>query len=132
MGAIELFPRYWKLKFYGEKMNAQLFAQQAESVIKEAKGNVVKVIIESGLLTDSEISLATTIACESGANFVKTSTGITGGGATENAVKIIKENLSNGAEIKASGGIKTKEDALKFISLGATRIGTSSGVEIIK
>ena len=105
---------------------------EIESVIKEAKGNVVKVIIESGLLTDSEIALATKIACEAGANFVKTSTGITGGGATENAVKIIKENLSQGAKIKASGGIKTKEDALKFISLGADRIGTSSGVEIMK
>ena len=105
---------------------------EIEKIVGVAKGNVVKVIIESGLLTDEEIKTATKLACEAGANFVKTSTGITGGGATENAVKIMKENLSNGAEIKASGGIKTKEDALKFIALGATRIGTSSGVEIVK
>jgi deoxyribose-phosphate aldolase len=105
---------------------------EIEKIIEVANGNVVKVIIESGLLTDEEIKTATKIVCEAGADFVKTCTGFTGGVATENAVKIIKENLSQGAKIKASGGIKTKEDALKFISLGADRIGTSSGVEIMK
>ena len=106
--------------------------EEIKSVIKSASGNLVKVIVESGLLTDAEIETATKIVCRAGADFVKTSTGFTGGGATENAVSIMKENLSGKTQIKASGGIRTREDALKFINLGATRIGTSAGVEIIK
>ncbi len=106
--------------------------KEIESVIEASNGNVVKVIIESGLLTDDEIKTATQIVCKAGADFVKTCTGFTGGVATENAVKIMKENLSGKTLIKASGGIKTYEDAVKFIKLGASRIGTSSGVEIMK
>lgn len=104
---------------------------EIEKIIEVANGNVVKVIIESGLLTDEEIKTATKIVCEAGADFVKTCTGFTGGVATENAVKIMKENLSGKTLIKASGGIKTYDDAVKFINLGASRIGTSSGVEIM-
>jgi deoxyribose-phosphate aldolase len=76
--------------------------------------------------------LATKIVCKAGADFVKTCTGFTGGVATENAVKIMKANLSGKTLIKASGGIRTKEDALKFISLGVSRIGTSAGVKIME
>ena len=104
---------------------------EIEKIIEVANGNVVKVIIESGLLTDEEIKTATQIVCEAGADFVKTCTGFTGGVATESAVKIMKANLSGKTLIKASGGIKTYEDAVKFIELGASRIGTSSGVEIM-
>ena len=104
---------------------------EIEKIIEVANGIVVKVIIESGLLTDEEIKTATKIVCEAGADFVKTCTGFTGGVATENAVKIMKENLSGKTLIKASGGIKTYDDAVKFINLGASRIGTSSGVEIM-
>ncbi len=104
---------------------------EIEKIISISKGNVVKVIIESGLLTDEEIKTATQIVCEAGADFVKTCTGFTGGVATENAVKIMCENLSGKTQIKASGGIKTYDDAVKFIELGASRIGTSSGVEIM-
>ena len=105
---------------------------EIEKIIEVANGNVVKVIVESGLLTDEEIALATKIVCDAGADFVKTCTGFTGGVATESAVKIMKENLSAKTLIKASGGIKTYDDAVKFINLGASRIGTSSGVEIMK
>ncbi len=105
---------------------------EIKSVIKKARGNVVKVIIETGLLTDEEIALATQIVCRAGADFVKTCTGFTGGVATESAVKIMKENLSGKTLIKASGGIKTKEDALKFIELGVSRIGASAGVKIME
>ena len=94
--------------------------------------NEIERVIESGLLTDEEIALATKIVCDAGADFVKTCTGFTGGVATENAVKIMRENLSGKTQIKASGGIKTYDDAVKFINLGASRIGTSSGVEIMK
>lgn len=105
---------------------------EIKSVISSANGNVVKVIIETGLLTAEEIALATKIVCKAGADFVKTCTGFTGGVATEEAVKIMKENLSGKTLIKASGGIRSKEDALKFIELGVSRIGTSSGVKIME
>ena len=104
---------------------------EIQEVIKASNNKVVKVIIETGLLTDEEIKTATKIVCEAGADFVKTCTGFTGGVATENAVKIMKENLSGKTQIKASGGIRTYEDAVKFIKLGVKRIGTSSGVEIV-
>ena len=104
---------------------------EIEKIIKVANGNVVKVIIESGLLTDEEIALATKIVCSAGADFVKTCTGFTGVVANENAVKFMKDNLSGKTQIKASGGIKTYDDAVNFITLGASRIGTSSGVEIM-
>ena len=104
---------------------------EIKKIIEVSNGNVVKVIIETGLLTDEEIAVATQIVCKAGAHFVKTCTGFTGGVATENAVKIMRENLSGKTKIKASGGIRTKEDALKFISLGVSRIGTSNGVNLI-
>ena len=105
---------------------------EIKRVIEVANGNVVKVIIETGLLTDEEIAVATQIVCKAGADFVKTCTGFTGGVATEQAVSIMKQNLSGNTLIKASGGIRSREDALKFIALGVSRIGTSSGVNIVK
>lgn len=104
---------------------------EIKRVIEAANGNVVKVIIETGLLAEEEIAIATKITCKAGADFVKTCTGFTGGVATEQAVIIMKNNLSGKTLIKASGGIRSKEDALKFIELGVSRIGTSSGVKIV-
>ncbi len=104
---------------------------EIKRVIKTANGNIVKVIIETGLLTDEEIAIATQIVCKAGADFVKTCTGFTGGVATEQAIIIMKNNLSGKTLIKASGGIRSKEEALKFIKLGVSRIGTSSGVKIV-
>ena len=115
-----------------KERNFAYVQNEIKKIIEVANGNVVKVIVESGLLTDEEIALATKIVCDAGADFVKTCTGFTGGVATESAVKIMKENLSGKTLIKASGGIKTYDDAIKFINLGASRIGTSSGVEIMK
>ena len=112
--------------------NESFVENEIKAVINSAKGNVVKVIIETGLLTDEEIALATKIVCKAGADFVKTCTGFTGGVATENAVKILMANLSGKTLIKASGGIRTKKDALNFISLGVSRIGTSAGVKIME
>ncbi len=105
---------------------------EIKRVIDASNGNVVKVIIETGLLSDEEIAIATQIVCKAGADFVKTCTGFTGGVATEQAVTIMKNNLSGKTLIKASGGIRSKEDALKFIELGVSRIGTSSGVKIVE
>lgn len=112
--------------------NEAFVEEEIKAVINSAGGNVVKVIIETGLLTEEEIALATKIVCKAGADFVKTCTGFTGGVATEEAIKIMKANLSGKTQIKASGGIRTKEDALKFIELGVSRIGASAGVKIME
>lgn len=93
---------------------------------------VFKVIIETGLLIPEEIAKATRLVCNSGADFVKTSTGIVTRGASYEDILIIKENISEEVKIKASGGIRTYEDILKFIEAGASRIGTSRAVTIFK
>lgn len=95
----------------------------------------LKVILETDLLDNNEIKVASEVAANSGANFVKTSTGFVknGVGATVEAVKIMYETVKPfGLGVKASGGIKNYEQAMKLIEAGATRLGTSSGVEIIK
>lgn len=101
------------------------------AVVAAAQGKTVKVIIETGLLTDEEIALATQIACRAGAHFVKTCTGVNPGVATVEAVAIMKNNVTPGVQIKASGGVKTYQAALAMIEAGADRIGTSSGIAIV-
>lgn len=101
------------------------------SEIKKAIGNkVLKVIIETCYLTQDEKIKACELAVKAGADFVKTSTGFGEGGATLEDVKLMKKVVGNKAKIKASGGIKNRATALKFISLGVSRIGTSSGIAI--
>ena len=100
--------------------------------IKKAVGErIVKVIIQSDLLTDEEIARATRLSCEAGADFVKTCTGFTSGIATVEAVSIMKANVTGGVKVKASSGIKTWADAKKLIDAGAERLGTSSGAAIL-
>lgn len=91
----------------------------------------LKVIIETCLLTDQEKIIASSLCRKAGADFVKTSTGFSTGGANIYDVLLMKL-AADGLEIKASGGIKSKLDAFRFIAAGATRLGTSSGVKIIK
>jgi len=95
------------------------------------KGKVVKIILETAILTQEEMERLCAIAIESGATFVKTSTGVNAGGATTQAVSLLKSIVGNQAKIKASGGIKTFADAMTMIEAGADRIGTSSGVSIV-
>ncbi len=105
-----------------------------ELVVNKAQGRVVKVIIETDLLTKEEIVECCTIVANAGADFVKTSTGFVknGVGATVENVKLMKETVKSfGLKVKASGGIKTKDQALAMIEAGVDRIGTSSGLEII-
>lgn len=90
-----------------------------------------KVIIETCLLTDEEKILACQLSLKAGATFVKTSTGFSTGGATVSDVKLMKKAF-NGGDVKASGGVRTKEAMLEMKEAGATRVGTSSGVEIMK
>ncbi|MDI6816086.1 MAG: deoxyribose-phosphate aldolase [Actinomycetota bacterium] len=93
---------------------------------------IVKVIIECGLLTDEQKIRAAHIVQEAGGDFVKTSTGFAGSGATIEDVELIKSNVSFDMGIKASGGIKTAAQATALLNAGASRIGTSSGVRIME
>ncbi len=92
---------------------------------------IIKVIIESGILTESQIKMACQVCADAEVDFVKTSTGFAQSGATIDAVKLMRKILPKNISIKASGGIKNQEQAIAFIEAGANRIGTSSGVEIM-
>ena len=108
-----------------------LVKNEIKKVVEAADGNCVKVIIETSFLDQDEKALACNIVMESGASFVKTSTGFSSSGATLEDVRLIKKVVGDQVGIKASGGIKTKKEALEFIEAGANRIGTSRGVEIL-
>lgn len=97
-----------------------------------AKNILVKVIIETTLLTDEEKTIASLISKEAGADFVKTSTGFAGGGATIHDVELMRRAVGPQMGVKASGGVRTFEDAESMIKAGATRIGASAGVKIIQ
>ena len=109
-----------------------LVEEDIREVVYAAEGKVVKVIIETSLLNNDEKIIACQLAEKAGANFIKTSTGFSGSGATIEDVILIKENVSTTIGIKASGGIKDLESAKKFLAAGATRLGTSAGVTIVK
>lgn len=101
--------------------------------IKEAcDGRILKVIIETCLLTDEEKVKMCEIVTKSNADYIKTSTGFSTAGATFEDIKLFADNVGEGTKIKAAGGISSIEDAEKFISLGANRLGTSRIVKIVK
>lgn len=101
--------------------------------IKDACGDkILKVIIETCLLTDEEKIKMCEIVTESGADFIKTSTGFSTGGATFDDIALFAEHVGEKVKIKAAGGISSMEDAEKFIALGASRLGTSRIVKIVK
>jgi len=100
--------------------------------VKQAIGNqTLKVILEICNLTDEEVTKASQLAENAGADFIKTSTGFGSYGATLEAVKLMKESVSDSIKIKASGGIRDAETAQDYINLGVSRIGTSSGIAIV-
>lgn len=102
-------------------------------ILKQACGDkVLKVIIETCLLTDEEKIKMCEAVSDAGAYFIKTSTGLLHGGATPEDVALFKKHVYNGTQIKAAGGISNFEDAENFIKLGATRLGTSRLVKILK
>lgn len=101
--------------------------------IKKACGSkILKVIIETCLLTNEEKIKMCELVTVAGADFIKTSTGFSTGGATRDDIKLFAENIGKNVKIKAAGGIKSLQDAEDFINLGASRLGTSSIVKIIK
>ncbi|KIO67484.1 Deoxyribose-phosphate aldolase [Caldibacillus thermoamylovorans] len=104
-----------------------------EAVVNAAKGQaLVKVIIETSLLTDDEKKTACRLAVEAGADYVKTSTGFSTGGATAGDIQLMRETVGPEIGVKASGGVRTAADAKAMIEAGASRIGASSGVAIVK
>jgi len=105
---------------------------EIRQIKKACKDKTLKVIIETCLLTDEEKIEACKCVLEAKADFVKTSTGFSTGGATFEDVKLMKDVVKDNCLIKAAGGVKTKDDFLKMIELGANRIGTSSGTKLIE
>lgn len=109
-----------------------LVRREMEAFVKAAGDKVSKIILETSLLTDEEKIKACEIAKEAGVKFVKTSTGFGPSGATVQDVKLMRKTVGPDMGVKASGGIRTTEDALAMIEAGANRLGTSSGIKIIK
>lgn len=117
---------YLKAKSYGDVL------AEIKAVRKKCEGKVLKVIIETCLLSDEEKKIMCRLVGEGGADFIKTSTGFSHAGATADDIKIFAENVPEGLKIKAAGGIKTLDDAEQFLNLGASRLGTSRIVKIVK
>ncbi len=109
-----------------------LVENDIRAAVEAAQGRAVKVIIETCLLTREQKIKACQIAEKAGAAFVKTSTGFSSGGATCEDVALMKKTIGSQMKIKASGGIKTYEQAIAMIEAGADRIGASAGVDIIE
>mgnify|MGYP002521872899 FL=1 len=105
---------------------------EIKAVKAACHGKLLKVIIETCLLTDEEKIKMCEIVSKSGADFIKTSTGFSTGGATFHDVELFSQHVAPGVKIKAAGGISSLEDAEKFIELGASRLGTSRVVKIVK
>lgn len=101
------------------------------AVVEAAQGRIVKVILETCVLEDDEIVAACTAARAAGADFVKTSTGFAGGGATTHAVQLMRETVGPDMGVKASGGIRTAADLDAMVAAGATRIGSSAGATLL-
>ncbi|QSZ28408.1 deoxyribose-phosphate aldolase [Aceticella autotrophica] len=109
--------------------------KEIKAVVKESKALknvIIKVILENCYLTDEEKIRACEIVVHSGADFVKTSTGFGIGGATIDDVRLMRKTVGDNFGVKASGGVRTSEDARLMIKAGANRIGTSSGIQIVK
>lgn len=115
-----------KDKKYAEILN------EINAVKKACNGRLLKVIIETCLLTDDEKIKMCEIVSKSDADFIKTSTGFSSGGATKHDIELFSKYVTDGTKIKAAGGISSLEDAEAFINLGADRLGTSRIVKIIK
>ena len=106
--------------------------EEIKAVKQHCEGRLLKVIIETCLLTDEEKIKMCEIVSDSGADYIKTSTGFSTAGATFHDVELFAKHVKPGVEIKAAGGISSLEDAEKFIELGASRLGTSRVVKIVK
>ncbi|MEG0093676.1 MAG: deoxyribose-phosphate aldolase [Erysipelotrichaceae bacterium] len=111
--------------------NYEVVLEDIKAVVEAANGVCVKVILENCLLDKAEIKKACELCMSAGANFVKTSTGFSTGGATVEDVALMKQTVGTTCKVKAAGGIRTYEDMMKMIEAGADRIGTSAGVTLV-
>lgn len=112
--------------------NYDLVRDDVKAVVEAANGTLVKVILETCLLTEDEIKKACELCVEAKADFVKTSTGFSTRGATIEDVKIMKAAVQGKAKVKAAGGVRTHEDMVKIVEAGADRIGTSAGCSLVE
>lgn len=112
--------------------NWQMVENDIRAVVKAARGRVVKVILETGLLSRDQIIRACEVTKEAGAHFVKTSTGFSTSGATTADVELMRQTVGPDFGVKASGGIKSLADIEAMIQAGATRLGTSSAVQLLR
>ncbi len=109
-----------------------LLKKDIYEVVQAAKGKaLVKVIIETCLLTDEEKVRACELSVKAGADFVKTSTGFSTGGATAEDIALMRKTVGPNVGVKASGGVRTREDADKMVAAGASRVGASASVAIV-
>lgn len=112
--------------------NYDLVRDDVKAVVEAANGTLVKVILETCLLTEDEIKKACELCVEAKADYVKTSTGFSTRGATIEDVRIMKEAVHGKAKVKVAGGVRTPEDMVKIVAAGADRIGTSAGCSLVK
>ena len=112
--------------------NYDLVRDDVKAVVEAANGTLIKVILETCLLTEDEIKKACELCVEAKADYVKTSTGFSTRGATIEDVRIMKEAVHGKAKVKAAGGVRTPEDMVKIVAAGADRIGTSAGCSLVK
>ena len=122
----------WSLTAFKAGMNWPKLELAKLSQVCHDQDRILKVILETAYLSDSEIIQACEICADAGVDYVKTSTGFAPEGAKESHIKLMRKHLPSNVGIKASGGIKTLEQALGLVQAGADRIGTSSGVQIVK
>lgn len=115
-----------------KSQNYDAVRDDIKAVVDAANGTLVKVIIETSLLTDDEKVKACELAKEAGADYVKTSTGFSTGGAIVEDIKLMRETVGPEMGVKASGGVHNYEEAMAMIDAGATRIGASSGIAIVQ
>ncbi|MDY0345129.1 MAG: deoxyribose-phosphate aldolase [Bacilli bacterium] len=109
----------------------EFIANEINMIKVACQGRLLKVILETCLLSNEEIVECCRAAVKAGADYVKTSTGFSSGGATVEHVKLMRDTVGPQIGVKASGGVRTKEDAEKMVAAGASRIGTSSGIKIV-
>ncbi|WP_018658708.1 deoxyribose-phosphate aldolase [Allofustis seminis] len=112
--------------------NTKDVQKDIEAVVEAANGTLVKVIIETCLLSEEEKVVACQLAKAAGADFVKTSTGFSTGGATASDIRLMRETVGEEMGVKASGGVHNFEEAMAMIEAGASRIGASSGIAIVQ
>lgn len=115
-----------------KEKNYDYILEEIRAVRKQCEGKILKVIIETCFLDDEEIVKLSQIVTESGADYIKTSTGFGGEGANFHVVELMKKSIGKNVKVKAAGGISSLEDAEKFMELGADRLGTSRIVKLVK